>query len=68
MAQCNKKALAIMKAFVKGIDKHGSKSALDVACGSGRVTEGLLLGLYDEVDMFDQCPKAVACAMALSHK
>ena len=32
---------------------------LDAGSGDGRVTKNLLLDLFETVDMFDRCPKAV---------
>ena len=40
-------------------DECGTDRALDVACGTGRVTKSFLLSRFKSVDMFDTCADAI---------
>ena len=41
------------------------KSVLDVACGGCSLERNLLVKLFDEVNMFDQCKRSVKLARIL---
>jgi trans-aconitate methyltransferase len=40
-------------------DECGTDRAVDVACGTGRVTKSFLLSRFKSVDMFDTCADAI---------
>ena len=53
MKLAHEESIKAMHKFVKDLPSHSYDRALDVAGGNGRFSEGLLLKLYDRVDLFD---------------
>ena len=54
--------IKLLKEFIASIEEHPKLRAIDVAGGDGRLSETLLTGLYDRVDIFDQSPDGVELA------
>ena len=59
MEKAHEPSIALLKEFLAGLDSLKYARALDVAGGDGRVVKELLLGLFEAVDLFDHCPKAL---------
>ena len=59
MTVCHKPAIDLMKKFFEKQKVNSTISALDVCCGSGRVTYDLLSLKYDHVDAFDRSENSV---------
>ena len=59
MALCHGQSIKILQAFLDDLPHFDGERALEAAAGDGRVTKDLLVKRFDNVDCFDQCPKAV---------
>ena len=55
----HEKSLKILDSFFNKLSYMSKERALDAACGDGRLTSDFLSRFFEEVDMFDQCPKAI---------
>lgn len=59
MEICHSASVKILDKFLKSLGKIDKSCVLEVACGDGRLSKDLLSSWFEEIDMFDQCPKAV---------
>ena len=55
MEVCHPYCIKYLKELLDSIEDHSKLRAIDVAGGDGRLSETLLTGIYDRVDLFDQC-------------
>ena len=55
MVICHPHCIRLLKEFIGSIEENSKLTAIDVAGGDGRLSETLLTGIYDRVDLFDQC-------------
>ena len=59
MKVCGPKAIQFMRSFFEELPMKATGRAIDVGCGSGRVSKDLLVHLYDAVDAFDLSTESV---------
>ena len=50
----------MLRAFLKKLPGLDDTRVLEVACGDGCLTKDLLHEWFKKIDLFDQCPKAIA--------
>ena len=62
MKLCQPRCVEILSNLLALHTNLSKALALDVAGGDGRLAVGLLLGLYEKVDLFDRCDRAIQIA------
>ena len=58
MYENNPQAIADLETFIEGLPNHKRYRAVEVACGSGELSDELLSRHYKKVELFDQSQKA----------
>ena len=53
MQVCHPRCIELLKSFTGTITNHVTIRAIDIACGSGRVSKDFLLQSYEKVDLID---------------
>ena len=53
MQVCHPRCIELLNSFTESITHHGLIRAIDIACGSGRVSKDFLLHSYNRVDLID---------------
>ena len=58
MAECHPGRVKAIETAIKNLKSLNFGSALEVACGGGKLTKDLLANMFQHTDMFDRCPAA----------
>ena len=59
MEECHAGRVKLMNGIMNMLSDLNKDIALEACCGDGRLSKDLLTNIFDEVDLFDQCPQAI---------
>ena len=65
MATANTVLLPHLDNILKELKSMNTNRVLEVGCGEGHVTKHILVNMFYEIDVFDQCPVSIGKILKL---